>query len=1126
MKATIEQQEIIDTQDRSLLVRAGAGTGKTKTLVDRYMSLLENNPTWSVGNIVAITFTEKAAREMRQRVRQRIEQNAAEEPAFWATHRRALDQIRVSTIHGFCSQLLRENAIAAQIDPRFEVMEEAESTLLKEEAIRTTIERLAKEEHSALTLLHTLRAQELRDEMSTLLKKRGMVHQAFDQLPAADELMEKWRAGMDEMRSALWDSLRYNDPDLVEALSDLSGYEVEVESDKLVPHLRAAQAGIDHMANERWAEAIEAWMGIKINSGSQKNWGGADALKLLKGLLSGLRTAAAALEKQGCAATVGPADEAVALALQQWKALWIVLNQTYATLKTARQRLDFDDLELRTFELLSGSAKEEPRVQASLQNIKQLMVDEFQDTNDLQGKIVRLICPPEENRLFLIGDEKQSIYRFRQAQVTNFTKIEAELETLTGAKALPLSRSFRSQGVLVRGCNKLFESILRPEHGTTHFPFEAKPGNLEANRETRQFAASVEAAIEVIILPKKDAADESVSAADARIWEAKLLAERLLQLRNEAYLVEDGDGSERQFRFSDAAILFRSMSSLSLYEAQFKAAKIPYLVNSGKGYYDLPEIQDLMALLTALQNESNELSVAAMLRSPLFGLNDETLYRLRWRAGQNVATEGVDDLPRSLIDALLDPPIFTQDDDEQADAVYAAGETWRHLKAMVGRVEVWQLIDAATERTAYAGTLAVADRVSGGGRRINNLQKFTTIAYEHGGVSLADFLLRVENLRKAEVREGEAQGVEPEKGAVQIMTIHASKGLEYPVVIVADMGRKPNSLSQTNILCDPAFGLVCKLRDEDGDMQESAGYGWAKWKDAQMDLAERKRLLYVACTRARDLLILSGQEEKNSWMRWLEESWALPSETGVVTLDFGQLSVRRPVDQPDERRLAEGQKDAEADAGMKSIPLLALPLDLQMKPPSRAASRLARAANRHSDLLRPAVRRQDSDKAPQIPGYVLGNVVHMLLADWDCLTLEQGALNRYSGALLHRAGVVGEKGFAIGRINQMLSRLRADTLFAEIENAKVRKTEVSFTHRVDGQTIYGQIDMLYQRADGTWHIVDWKTEWVTPENVGELIERHRPQVQAYEAAVSEIVGAVPSASLCFLQPSLWVEVLN
>jgi len=178
MNPTTEQQTIIDT----LLVRAGAGTGKTKTLVDRYMSLLERNPDWTVGNIVAITFTEKAAREMRQRVRQRIEENARSAPDFWNEHRRSLDQIRVSTIHGFCSQLLRENAIAAQIDPRFEVMEEADSVLLKEEAIRRTIDLLVEEGHSALTLLHSLTARDLRSEMTSLLQKRGMVHLAFEKL--------------------------------------------------------------------------------------------------------------------------------------------------------------------------------------------------------------------------------------------------------------------------------------------------------------------------------------------------------------------------------------------------------------------------------------------------------------------------------------------------------------------------------------------------------------------------------------------------------------------------------------------------------------------------------------------------------------------------------------------------------------------------------------------------------------------------------------------------------------------------------------------------------------------------------------------------------------------------------
>lgn len=1139
MNPTAEQQKIINTQERSVLVRAGAGTGKTKTLVDRYMSLLENNPTWSVGNIVAITFTEKAAREMRQRARERIEENAQFDPAFWNPHRRNLDQIRVSTIHGFCSQLLRENAIAAQIDPRFEVMEEAESVLLKKEAIRQTIERLAEEKHSALTLLYTLQAQDLRSEMATLLQKRGMVHLAFEKLPTVEALLEQWSDGLDKMRAALWSELRHKTPLVEEAISDLPHYEVIDESDKLVPVLRLVQEGIDRINHEQWHDAIEMWKGVKTGSGSKKNWGGDDGFKHFKALLVALRKAAEKLEKQGCAAEVGAQDEEVAHALQHWKALWNVLDETYTLLKTNRQCLDFDDLELLTFNLLDGPSKDEPRVRASLDSIKQLMVDEFQDTNELQSKIIQLITPPEENRLFLVGDEKQSIYRFRQAQVSNFTKMEEELEKLTGKKALPLSRSFRSQCALVAGCNELFEQILQPENGTTHDAFEAKPGSLKAQRTTRPFTGSVEAAIEVLVLPQKDENDENVDVTDARVWEAKLLARRIQDLHDEGYLIEKSDGGECSLHYSDVAILFRSMGSLSIYEEQLKAANIPYLVNSGKGYYDRPEIQDLIALLTALQNEGTELSLAAALRSPLFGLSDETLYRLRWRAGteqvKNQARENqveenaAPQLPRPLLDALLDPPLFPPADNEQGEAVAMTAAIWQELRAMVGRVEVWQLVDSVIERTAYAGTLGAAD-MRMGGRRVNNLQKFTAIAREKGGASLANFLLRVENLRTADVREGEAQGVEPASGAVQIMTIHASKGLEFPVVIVADLGRKLNNPNQDNILCDPSFGIVCKLSDENGDVQESVGYSYAKWQNKQMESAENKRLLYVACTRARDLLILSGQDRPNSWIEQIQAYWDLDlitHEQQLVARDFGSLQVRKPTERPDYQSTYQSSQKSDAHAGMKLIPPLALPLDPQFKAPTIAASKLlVENGTKNLPPIRPAVRRQVNDKTQKIPGYVIGNIVHMILADWESFALEQDELKRYIGNLLHRSGVVGDKRWATQRINQMVRRVRTHQLFAEIESALIRETELSFTHRVDGQTIHGQIDMLYQTRDEKWHIVDWKTDWVTPENVGEMIQTYRPQIRAYANAVAEIIGSEPTARLCFLQPNLWIETIR
>ena len=179
MKPTPEQEVAIDTQDRALVVEAGAGTGKTWVLVQRFIHLLETHPDWPLDSILAITFTEKAAREMRTRLRQAIEKKAMRFPddPHWRGHRLNLDRMQVSTIHSLCSRILRENAIAAEIDPHFQVLDEQEADLLKEEAVRETIQRLNEDNHPALELLVTLRVIDLRNEMEAMLAKRGTIHQ-------------------------------------------------------------------------------------------------------------------------------------------------------------------------------------------------------------------------------------------------------------------------------------------------------------------------------------------------------------------------------------------------------------------------------------------------------------------------------------------------------------------------------------------------------------------------------------------------------------------------------------------------------------------------------------------------------------------------------------------------------------------------------------------------------------------------------------------------------------------------------------------------------------------------------------------------------------------------------------
>ena len=447
----------------------------------------------------------------------------------------------------------------------------------------------------------------------------------------------------------------------------------------------------------------------------------------------------------------------------------------------------------------------------------------------------------------------------------------------------------------------------------------------------------------------------------------------------------------RPFRFKDAAILFRATTSLPLYEEVFKQKQLPYLTVSGRGYYDRPEVQNLMALLAVLHNPGDDLSLAAVLRSALFGLSDETLYRLRWRDPEGQRP----DEPRPLKLALADPPAT-----DQADAILHARAVLGELWAEAGRVDVWRLLRLALDRTAYETTLALRDQAGeGGGRQLSNVQKFLGMAREKGGANLSDFLRRVTDLRAAEAREGEALGREPESGAVQLMSIHASKGLEFPVVVVADLGRSPRGSSEY-ILHDPAIGLVCKVRDGNGDWQSPPSYGWGRWQVEQMEEAENKRLLYVACTRAADRLILSGKLGsgwEKGWLGQILAAWSIEpegEEEKLWTSDALEtdgppfrVHVYRPTEQAES--LSAERPQTPAHSGLTRVPDLSRPLPAAESQESVTVTRFLRDAER-SDAddelppLRPAVRPMQADRLfHPVPRYLLGNIVHRALDDLD-----------------------------------------------------------------------------------------------------------------------------------------------
>jgi ATP-dependent helicase/nuclease subunit A len=1113
------QHEAITVHDRALVVEAGAGTGKTWTLVQRFLYLLERHPDWALESIAAVTFTEKAAREMRTRLRQGIELEARHAPADspWQERRRSLERLRVGTIHSLCAQLLRENAISAGLDPRFEVLDEQQAPLLQEEAIRQALAELVQEDDPALELLAALRVRDVQEELASLLSKRGSVQRLFEQLPDSEALLARWRSELEKMRQREWRDLQRAIPGILDSIQVLQGVEIQDESDKLAPAVTAAQEGCAYYGDGDLLKAALSWLKINLAGGRQDNWGGREALAGMKEHLKAVRTGAQLLEQAGCLVEIGELDALAAESLHSWRSAWQRAVDVYDHMKAELHNLDFDDLERLAEQLLTRQPRD-LRLQDTLDSLNHVMVDEFQDTNEAQQRIVYALADPSQGgRLFVVGDAKQSIYRFRQAQVTVFNRTARDIEQVTGHPPVRLDRSFRSHGSLTAAHNHLFERILQPLSGE-YQDFEAPPGALEAERSSPPVHPAAPCPVELWIIPKNGEEGQRVNSEEGRVFEAQLLARRLLELHESGFPVWDKQArAYRPFQFGDAAILFRATTSLPLYEEHFKSIGLPYLTVSGRGYFDRPEVRDLIALLAALHDPWDDLNLAVALRSPLFGLSDETLYRLRWHTPQGRRSREA----RRLREALREPP-----PSEQAEQVAFAGQVLDELWASAGRIDPWRLLRKALDRTGFEAALALSDADQGGsGRQRSNVQKLLEIARQRDDETLSDFLRSLRDLTAREAREGEALGGAPESGAVNLMSIHAAKGLEFPVVVVADLGRRPGGgRSSPMILHDPAIGLVCKQRDENGDWQSPAGYVWGQKMIERMEQAENKRLLYVACTRAADLLILSGKPgEKTSWLNEIMIAWQIEpegAETDLLEFEGFSVGIRRPRYQPFEGIPAS--RPFEPAIGLVEMPALVAPIPLVDSQRHYAVTRLQEALSESTGEvfeLRAAVYPGSTEKSlRRAPGTLVGRLVHRLLADWRTLRLPRQELESRMASLARGEGIVQPQAVedAVRRAGGMVDRLRATALNREIEAAVRRTQEMPFTLSTEIGQLHGVIDLLYQDRAGNWHLVEWKTDWFPDREWQAQVEAYRQQIAVYRLAAQRALGVEVEARACFL----------
>lgn len=1094
---TKNQGRAITEYGKNYVVVAGAGAGKTRVLVERFLTLLERCGT--LPSIVAITFTEKAASEMRDRVRRAIEDRAADttapDAANWAQHRAEIDAAQISTIHSLCARLLRANPAEAKVDPQFDVLEEADAAILQDKAIDAVLTELAESGGEALGLLTEYEVRTVRETLRTFFQRGAAVDQAFACLPEnIDALFADWQTRLQSAQrdamARLLNSSAWRDA--TEWISTNAGKKADDRLEIVRAELERLLIRLDPADYDRTIEVLRQIGDTKVgNVGTKAAW---DDPKAARQVVITLRDLAKVF-KDAYDLALDENDRRAAALVFQWRTLWLSARTKYAELKTAQRVLDFNDLEEEARALLNNHSEVRERYH---REFACLLVDEFQDTNAAQRDIIyALASPAEADRLFIVADGKQSIYGFRGADVSVFTETKEDIRKNWGDDALiPLAESFRAPDRLVKAFNYLFERILAVEGDRE--PFEIAYEPMQGVRPS----LGREPLIEIIRIP-----EDEISPGERREREAEELSRRLQQLVDDHFQVWDkGEEKYRDIQWGDIAFLFRATTHFTTYEDAFKAAHIPYVTLAGKGYYDRAEVRDLIQLLRALDNSRDDLAVATVLRSPLYALSDETLYRLR-RPGQSFR-ETLNAIPADIVG------------DERARVEFAHSSLEK-LWARVGRVPILDLLKGALADTDY---LAALTSLTDGNRRRANVEKLLALARRTGLVRLSDLNAYLLDLTVQEVREGEAV-VEAEK-AVRLMSIHRAKGLEFPIVVIPDASRAPRESSDT-LLTDQRSGVAVTVRDPRGKRVETVAYQLLKLDAIRRDDAEEKRLLYVAMTRAQDYLIVSGGTKAKGKSYLSQILGALGEET---TFEWGTVKVREPTVDFDSRVAAPSVAIEETKIeGHAAVPLpaelpqLALPLAL---PTVRELHSFAptgleqlvrgrveferRVLEGAPERVMPVTRSTESTHAP---AYVVGEIAHRAIQRWRFPDTTPNLETILEGYAQERGLTdLQEIRDAVREATGLLHKFMRSNLYREMEQAVVRRHEVPFVVQWEGRMVHGALDSMCQSANGHWFIVDFKTDRFREKGTDAkeyALKEYGVQLALYQYAVATQFSDVP-----------------
>ncbi|MDX6407600.1 MAG: hypothetical protein QOE13_671 [Gaiellaceae bacterium] len=1018
MNLNPEQQRAVDARGL-VFVSAGAGTGKTKVLVERFARAVCDEGL-DVESILVITYTEKAAGELRSRIRAGLVERGRPELA------RELDGAWISTIHGFCNRLLRSHPFAAGVDPRFRVLDDSQGRVLRGEAFAAALTAFcANDDPARLRLLAVYGADGLRRMLTGVYETlRSAGRELVLELGEGPSLGDR----VDELREAarcLADDEGSGDAHRETARQALGYLEAEATADRLF------DLGDLRLRGERAASYEEARRRV---------------------------------EQAGL-------DELAAADRDLLQELLVAFAAAYQEGKDRESALDFEDLQVRARDLLRDDVAIREREQLRFRSI---MVDEFQDTNRLQCELIDLLSGRADHERFFVGDEFQSIYGFRHADVQVFR----ERREQAGDGVLPLTMNYRSRPEVLAVVNHLFGA---------DFGDEFQPLAASGEFPDPVFGAPVE-----LLVTEKS----TYSGTDVhwRRGEARAIARRIRDL------IAAGNAAP-----GEIVLLFAAGTDAEWYEEELRVLGVPTYRSTGRGYFGQQQVVDLLAYLRLLRNRYDDEALVSVLASPFVGISNDGLVLLRRAAPKRPLFVAVE---REL------PATFPERD---AQLLRAFRQRYDRLTAALARLSLERLCERIISEHDY--DLAVLARWDGR-RRYANLRKLARLArsYEElRGPDVEGFVRFVRDQEAVGARELEAVAEEEGGDAVRLLTIHAAKGLEFKVVVVADAGRDraPPAAHEILALSDGRFGF--RVADPITSKPRGA-YSYDEVQEARKaeDRAERLRLYYVAMTRAIDRLIISGSidpertSDHTTPIGWVLDRLDAKDEIEAAGLEPVELEregarvilrVDRYAVEPEvavEAPSEEGQLALFDEGGVGALPALVpalQPLADVPRPPVHRVRRLSFSALALFDrcsyryYAERVAGMRPTDERCAVPGTAglaateIGDAVHRLLelVNLDKPVPPDDLVERVRG------WYPSVRDDELERIGGFVRSYCDSELARRVATLPGTRPERPFAFEHDGVLLHGRLDVL-QLADERAVVVDYKTNSLAEGTPEEIVE--------------------------------------